>query len=609
MRAHDPPPAAEVGACRDFDFLGIAGRVDAVDAFVTRAVTVGASTIVRDPCMALLAMYAATTGDETCREAGAVCVAAGEVYVSDPAVGSPPARLACRAYASGGSAAWAGLEGQFSLALWDTAHRELLLYRDATGASDLFHAGLEDGTLVFSTRSSLLLALLPTTRAIRRRALQEFLRFLDISPPNTIYAGVASVLPGSVLRWHEGATSSVCPPIPEQPRKRPPAAFERATDELSTVLKRAVAQRIPDAGDFASFLSGGLDSGLICALAKAQAGDRVEAVTVAFEQAGFDESAVASRVAGYLGIRHRILSFSLDDYHHAFGQWVSSLEAPYADPAGLPTFLAYREVRRHHAVALDGTGSDTLFGIMPARHVRFATQYAARLPRAVRRLAARLLQRFGPLGGYRPLFDFDEPEELLIRWRGWERQQIESLMGERVSFGHTRFYQLYAQFPSGQHLERYSRLIGSLPDDRVFRSAARTGLKVRLPFLSPAVQDFVRSLPVDYRYRPREPKRILRALFGRCVPPGLWDVPKHGFDFPLIPFLRHRNCALVREHLDRSRPGIKDLLSRQVVDDSVASFVNGDDRIAFRIWALLVLEAWYQRLGDEGGESAWPLVD
>ena len=285
-------------------------------------------------------------------------------------------------------------------------------------------------------------------------------------------------------------------------------------------LARAVAERIPKEGTVASFLSGGLDSSLICALANEQAGDRIEAVTVGFHEAPNDESATAARIALHLKIPHRVLRFSLDEYHAAFPAWIASLDFPYADPAGLPTFLAYREVRRTHAVALDGTGADELFAIMPARHVRVAGQYVARLPRGVRAHITHALGRLGPLARYRPLFDFDEPEELLIRWHGWKRREIEALLGEPVSLAHTRFYRLYRSFPASAHLARYSALFDSFPSDRVFQSAAATGLRVRLPFQASPVQEYMRALPMEYRYHPGEPKRLLRRDSRPAGTPG-----------------------------------------------------------------------------------------
>jgi asparagine synthase (glutamine-hydrolysing) len=243
---------------------------------------------------------------------------------------------------------------------------------------------------------------------------------------------------------------------------------------------------------------------------------------------------------------------------------------------------------------LDGTGADTLLGVMPARHLRIATQYAALLPRALRHAIAGVLRRIPGTAGYAPVFDFDAPEDLLIRWKGWTRDEIAALTGAPVDFGDTRFFRIYRRFAPAEHFERYSALLGNLPDDRVHQAAELTGLKVRFPYWDGRVEQLIRSLPRDYRYTAAEPKRLLRALLGRYVPRHLWDVPKHGFDFPFVALLQYDSFALVRRYLDTGRLKRQGLVEARMVDEYIEAFEAGDSGLGFRIWALVVLFAWLE---------------
>jgi asparagine synthase (glutamine-hydrolysing) len=406
-----------------------------------------------------------------------------------------------------------------------------------------------------------------------------------------------------VLAWQGGRVAASVPAV--SPGAAPRVEdFETALDGLEAVLGRALAARLPPAGRFAVFLSGGIDSALLCALAAARAPGRVEAFTIGFEEPAFDEAPVAARIAAGLGVPHRVVRFSMAEYHAAFERWVAGIDYPFADPAALPTLLGYEACRQSYDVAIDGTGADTLLGVMPARHARLATAYGALVPAPLRRRLAEALAWVGPLSHYRPLLDFDDPEEVLIRWKGFTRREVERLCGGPVSLSDTRFYRVYRSFPRTAHLERYSALLGNLPDDRVHQSALLTGLRIRMPYLANEVQAYVRALPTDYRYTAAEPKRVLRALLARYLPPSAWNLPKHGFDFPFAALLRYQDMALVRCYGASSGRDAPGLFDEAVVREHLDRFEAGDDAVAFKVWALVVLQAWLAHHAELFGEVA-----
>jgi asparagine synthase (glutamine-hydrolysing) len=205
-----------------------------------------------------------------------------------------------------------------------------------------------------------------------------------------------------------------------------------------------------------------------------------------------------------------------------------------------------------------------------------------------------VLRRLPGTAGYAPVFDFDAPEDLLIRWKGWTREEIAALTGAPVDLDHTRFFRVYRQFARGDHFDRYSALLGNLPDDRVHQAAELTGLQVRFPYWDRDVEQLIRGLPRDYRYTEAEPKRLLRALLGRYVPRHVWDAPKHGFDFPFVTLLQYDALALVRRYLDTGLLKRQGLVEARRVVEYVRAFQAGDSGLGFRIWALVVLFAWLE---------------
>jgi asparagine synthase (glutamine-hydrolysing) len=508
-----------------------------------------------------------------------------------PRSGPLDARYLLEAYRQAGHGwAWS-IVGQFALILWDSGRHELALYRDESSAQTLYYHCLPSGALVFSDRLDLLVSCPLVPRRLSADGLHEYLRFLDISSPSTIYAEVHSTEPG-VLCLHSRHGLNQCrPPAPEQREGEAlPPTLDDAAKTLEGVMARAVMARLADTGAAVVFLSGGVDSAYLCALA-ATCGKRLTALTVGFDDAVADESGIAAAVAAALRVPQRVLRFSNAEFRRAF-EVLATAEYPFADPAGPPTLLAFEQARALADTALDGTGADTLLGIMPARHQRFAVQFAARLPFALRRLLAMAMTPLPWLCEYRPLVDFGDAEEVLVRWGGWSRREIESLCGRPVSLAETRFYRVFRGFAPGEHMARYSALMGQLPDDRIHAAAAATGLRVRFPFFDPAVVEHVRGLPATLRYADGVHKRVLKHALAQHVPTDLWDVPKHGFDFPFDALLAADDYALVREYADATTLARLGCVDADALARMLAAYLAGSRQQRFRVWALCVLGAW-----------------
>jgi asparagine synthase (glutamine-hydrolysing) len=485
----------------------------------------------------------------------------------------------------------ARLDGVFVMALY--CEDGLILYRDPSALLDLYYGSGPNGQVGFASHLATLLRLPCVEYKLARRSLHEYLRFGDVAAPNTVFAGVHAVEAGQLLHWTAAGLEASPGPGTER-RTESPASFNAAVDALDVHLQRSVQARLADARRPAAFLSGGIDSALICALASRQRPDTT-AVTVGFEGVAHDEAPVAAHIAAHLGLRHEVLRFSHAQYLAAFERLARHIEQPIADPAAMATLLVLEHCREHFDAVLDGTGADEAAGAMPPRHVRLAVEYGSLLPPALRRGLVRAMRAVPGVSGYTPILDFEHPADTMIRWRGLTRPEIEALCDEPVSFADTAFYRTFARFPRGAHFERYCALLDTMPSDRLSQSALITGMPVRYPFFDARTNRFLRQLRTDWRWLPGQPKRILRALLARYVPAQIWDLPKHGFDFPLQQFLAADDHALVRRYLVAGSWLERGLLRADGVRGYARQFMAGDPRLAFRVWALVVLGAWLEK--------------
>lgn len=482
------------------------------------------------------------------------------------------------------------LAGGFSLALFDHRRDRLVLARDAAGSWPLYVHKTGDGQVLFATELDALLRRIGQTPDISVPGLHEYLRFLDIAPPRTIYEGVWMVPAGSALRigtdtWEEIELAS--PPV------KLPAGYESAVGDIEVRLDTAIRTMADDCGKTPlAFLSGGIDSALICALG-ARSGAVSEAVTVGFSSPGYDESAIAGDIARHLGLRHHIIRPDPAAFADAFSRTHARADQPFCDPAGMATRLAFEFCAARGGGVFDGTGAEVLPGVMPARWRRIAHDWSSRLPRPVRHGIAGALSISPGIRGYRRLFDFDEPPDLFIRWGGFTARQIGTLTGHPVDLGLTRFYQAHAELRGQSHLRRNAILQGQIPpDDRLRQASWATGLPALHPFLAPEVRNLLARLPEAWCHEPGRPKRILRDLLARHVPAAVWDQPKHGFEFDFRQFMRMHRSMLVDRYLDDGSSVFDGLLDRQAIRALLTEWRGGSDRQAFRVWGLLILSAW-----------------
>ncbi len=486
------------------------------------------------------------------------------------------------------------LNGVFSLVLRDDD--KLLLYRDPSGLRNLFFYSGQSGQISFGTHLDALLARPEAKHRLAHRSLHEYLRFGDIAAPHTMFEEVYAVEAGQLLRWStRGLEERKIPREGDDPA--PPSSFSDAVEMADQLLQRSVRTRLTNADRPAAFLSGGMDSALLCAMASKFRKNTV-AITVGFDTPDYDEAGVAQKIASHLGMTHNVLRFTRQEYLSSFERLGQSTEQPIADPAASATLLAFDHCRSRFDVVIDGTGADEAVGMMPPRHVRVAVQYGSLIPRGPRLMLARMLSATPSLKGYAPVLDFEHPADTMIRWRGFSRTEIEGLCDESVRFEHTHFYRTFRRYPRGEHFERYSALLNAMPCDRLSQATRISGMLARYPYCDRETDRFIRQLRTDYRYLPGEPKRILRALLARYVDVRIWDAPKHGFNFPMREFLSDQNYLLVRQYLDPERWRHSGILRDDKVHSYAAQFIAGDDRLTFRVWSLVVLGAWLSNHGE-----------
>ncbi|MBK7861557.1 MAG: asparagine synthase (glutamine-hydrolyzing) [Archangiaceae bacterium] len=532
-----------------------------------------------------------------------------------------------RAYLAFGDQFLSRIDGMFALAIWDTRTRTLLLARDRFGKKPLYWFRGSDGTLVFGSEVKALLQHPAVPRALDPRALRRYLAFEYVPTPDCIFEGVRKLPEGHALTSKDGRVTEW--PYYVLPAGEGKVGFEtlvglgvdEAAQTLRTELERAVERRLVSDVPLGIFLSGGIDSTAITALA-ARAAGKVKTFSISFSEGSFDESGFARLAAQRLGTEHHEERLSPQAALDLIPTLADQLDEPFADPSYVPTLLLSRFTRKHVTVALGGDGADELFAGYDTFLAHVPGLLAARLPT----LAVAGLQRAAgllPTGeGYMSLdfrlrtFLAGAHQPSTYRHQAW----IGAMTPDRVNALLTpslRGDDIYAPLDryrvarSERGLDFVQRFYLSfyLRDDilvKVDRASMAASLEVRAPFLDTRVVELALSLPWLTKLRGTGRKWLLKRALRGVVPDEVLDRKKHGFAIPVTEWLKGPLRPLVEELLAEKSVREAGLFEPREVRRLIDEHQQGVRDHRKPLWTLLQLELWRRRwlTGAKAGAPA-----
>jgi asparagine synthase (glutamine-hydrolysing) len=504
------------------------------------------------------------------------------------------------------------LRGMFAFALWDVRRRRLLLARDRLGEKPLYYWEDERG-IVFGSELDPVLAHPLVPRRLDPTALSDYLTFLYVPAPKTIYRDVRKLPPGHTLEVTEqGATlRRYWRPSFARTRRESEAAL---ADELRERLREAVRMRLVSEVPLGAFLSGGIDSSTVVAL-MAEAMDRpVTTVSIGFPEASHDETAAARATAAALRTDHH--------EHRVTPDAVATVERlaahygePFADASAVPTFHVSRVARERVTVALSGDGGDENFaGYRRYFYQRLECRLRALFPAALRRPV------LGALSGLYPKADW-LPRPLraktLLRNLSLEAEEAyyrsvtaiaddekDALIAAplrgalRGYSSRAAFLERFREADTEDPLARaqYVDLVTYLPDDilaKVDRASMAVSLEARVPLLDHPLVEFAASLPSGLKLKGGASKHLLRRAVAGLVPDEVFRRRKQGFEMPLRRWFR-------RELVDVARGAIAcvaeaGLLERAPLERALEDHVRGLRDRSTLLWTVVALAAWQRR--------------
>jgi asparagine synthase (glutamine-hydrolysing) len=512
------------------------------------------------------------------------------------------------------------LVGFFAFGIYDKQTQELFVARDRMGIKPLLYYFDEDKFIFSSEMKSLLAYNIPFE--MDYTSLYQYLQLNYIPAPSSIIKNVFKLKPGSYIsikkkKVEQGVYYTI--PYDGAKARRNPLSYQEQKNELARHLEESVKLRLISDVPLGAFLSGGIDSSVIVALASRHT-EKLNTFSIGYKnEPFFDETKYAELVAKKYNTNHTVFSLSNDDLFDNLFEAMDYLDEPFADSSALAVYILSKNTSKKVKVALSGDGADELFAGYNKHMGDFRVREGGFMVEAVTAMEP-LLKLFPQSRNsffsnkVRQLIRLAEGKKMnhserYLRWCGFTSEEgAHNLLSER-SIGYLageeynlRKKDMLKHFSAGGDLNQVLRsdMDLVLPNDMLFKvdmMSMANGLEVRVPFLDHRVVDFAFSLPVSSKIDSGMKKKIVQDTFRDILPSELYNRPKHGFEVPLLKWMKRELKPLITDDLLNKRfieeQGIFDHVGVEKLKQQLFSTNPGDSHA--RIWALLVFQYWWKK--------------
>jgi len=510
------------------------------------------------------------------------------------------------------------LDGFFVFSFYDIETGEMILARDRFGKKPLLYYTSPDYFAFSSEMKALLEWGIP--KELDYTVLYQYLQLNYIPQPQSMLQGVAKLKPGWFMKLNKSGMTDYQPyyELKTHPEKYREYTYEQAQQKLIAHMDTAIQERLIADVPLGAFLSGGIDSSVVVALASRHT-KQLNTFSVGYkDNAFFDETKYAKLVAKQYKTNHTVFSLSNQDFLDHIYDVLDYLDEPFADSSAIPVFILSKHTRQHVTVALSGDGGDEVF----AGYNKHAAEWRVRQKSWKNTLVNAGLPVWEKLphsrnnkitNTFRQLHRFASGANLSVKERYWRwasfnaPEEVNVLLHPdvRKRVDNAVFNEEKQALLSGIQSDDYNEVLLTdmnlvLLSDMLVKvdlMSMANSLEVRSPFLDHKLVDFAFGLPSEYKINGSLKKKIVQDAFRPMLPEELYNRPKHGFEIPLLDWFRTDLWSLIDNDLLSKR-----FIEEQGIFNSAATeglkrklhSSNPEDSHA-TIWALIVFQYWWKK--------------
>ena len=509
------------------------------------------------------------------------------------------------------------LNGFFALCIYDKQEQTFFVARDRFGIKPLLYLFDEDKFLFASEMKSIVQY--GIDKELDYTSLFTYLQLNYIPAPDTIFTHVKKLMPGHYLKISYKKLESHCYYTIPTNTSSEPLPYPEAKEKLKTLLEDSVQRRLVADVPLGAFLSGGLDSSVITALASKHKPD-LHTFSIGFrDEKFFDETEYANLVAKHFKTNHTVFSLTNDDLYAHVNSVLNYIDEPFADSSAINVYILSKETRKHATVALSGDGADEMLAGYNKHAAFYRMIHRGWKEKMVSALSpvwnAMPQSRNNSLSNkFRQFKRFADgmklnSQERYWQWAGFAKEpEVNALLSEssKVKLQQqeykSRKKELLCFIPEKESIHDIllSDMNLVLANDmltKVDLMSMANGLEVRVPFLDYQVVNFLFSLPDDYKINSSIRKRILQDAYRDILPEKLYNRPKKGFEVPLLKWFRKEMKSLIVDDL-LSEKNIteQDIFNYAEIEKLKRQLFSANPQdVHARIWALIVFQTWWRK--------------
>ncbi len=500
-----------------------------------------------------------------------------------------------KGYAKWGKDILQKLNGMFAFAIYDVLKEEVFCARDRVGVKPFYYY-LKDGCFEICSQLG---PLINRESELNEEAISIYLDCGYVPSPFSILKNVYKLSPGKSLTFNlKRKTHKIETYWDLKDVKETKITYNDAKKELHDLLKDAVKIRMESDVPLGSFLSGGIDSALVSAIASKVSKTKLNTYTIGFEDKKFDESNLARRFSDVIGSNHIETTCKVDEVLEMLPKLIDVYDEPFADSSALPSLLLNSVTKQNVSVALSGDGGDESFIGYHHFDMLKRFQKIEKIPFFIRKMTSKLnLKNFLNLRSESISVILNAKQSDDFIWEvftGFNRLQLHSDL-----YKWQDNYEDYRGW-SKDAIQRMADLNIKLwlendSNVKVDRASMAFSMEIRSPFLDYRIIEFARTLPINYRFNDGVKKRILKDILAEYISPKDFNVPKKGFSIPIGNWIKgelktEMDATLTDEFLN----SVPNLDINKFKSQMKMHMENKFD-YSFNIWKLYLLAKWVIR--------------
>lgn len=504
------------------------------------------------------------------------------------------------AYAEYGNQCFAQFNGMFAIAIYDIEVNKLTLARDRIGKKPLYYYH-NNGHFVFGSELKPIMKYPYFEKKIDQEVIAHYLCNKYLVAPLCIFEHTYKMIPGTFIEYQNNEITQTTywnvADAYEQHSIKTIKDYHSCMESINAILKDAVASRLAADVPVGTFLSGGIDSTLVTAVAQKITDTPVNTYSIGFHDEERNEAPYSAAIAKYLGTNHHEHYVDEADILEMISDLPQYFDEPFSDSSQLPTMLVSKYAAQDITVALSGDGGDEVFcgykmydWTWVAQHFDFCGAIAYHLP-----FRKHLLEIVPP--ELRAFIENREKNTKTQLYIDVMIEEVEKILGKKASnIKYSQENRLI--MPNWQERRMLLDMQTYLPDDilaKTDRASMKYSLEVRSPLLDYRIIEESFRIPHDYKYYRFDKKHILKDITYQYVPKELLDRPKKGFGVPLRKWLRTVLKDEIAKYADSTKLKKQDIFDSNAVQELIKKQEKSDKIVYSSIlWSFYVFQKWYQ---------------